>query len=301
MPKPLFTIVMPAYNHELYVAQAIQSVLNQKYQTIQFIVIDDGSTDRTPEIINKILKQNPGKFKFIRQKNQGIGRTLNTGLKLARGKYFYYLASDDLLVPETIATIVEYFEKLPANIAFIHSQVWHKEKEIKKPKTDFKDLIYENYIWKNILLNEVVSILGPACFFRTKCLKAVHGFTNDLPLEDFHLLLKLAFHYPSCYLPKKIVLHRHHQTNNAHNYKIIGPAALKTIELFFKEYHLRDRRLKRQAIALRYRWQFWVGFKNRDRSWAIKYFWKYFCLKPTIIFDLNSLKALTRSLLHVYK
>lgn len=302
MKKPLFTIIMPAYNHEKFVAEAIQSVLKQTYQNIEFIVIDDGSTDRTPEIISKIHKKNPRRFTFIRQDNQGLGKTLNRSLSLTHGKYFYYLASDDLLPIWTVELIVEKFEKLPAETGFIHTQVWHQPQEIKPIAKQLPAPISEGLLWKKLLLNQAESVLGPACFFKTTALKKVKGFHEELPLEDFFVLLKLSYNYSSFYLKQKMVLHRHHQTNNARNYRKIGPAAIRSIELFFKTYKIKDSKLKREALALRYLWQFWVGFDSHDRSWSLKYISKYMLLKPFSIFtDLNLLKALARTILNVYR
>jgi alpha-1,3-rhamnosyltransferase len=302
MRKPLFTIVIPAYNHENYVTEAIQSVLKQTYQNIELIVIDDGSTDRTPERIAKINRKKPRLFTFIRQANKGIGKTLNRGLRLSHGKYFYYLASDDLLPPKTLELIVEQFEKLPPETGFIHTQVWHQPQEIKPIPKQLPEPISEGLLWKKLLLNQAESVLGPACFFKTAALKKVKGFHEELPLEDFFVLLKLSYNYPSFYLKQKMVLHRHHQTNNAINYHKIGPAAIRSIELFFKTYKIKDSKLKREALALRYLWQFWVGFDSHDRNWSLKYIGKYMPSKPFSIFtDLNLLKALVRTILNVYR
>jgi alpha-1,3-rhamnosyltransferase len=86
--NPLVSVIIPAYNHEMYIEEALQSVINQTYKNIQFIVIDDGSTDRTAEIIEKFIKNNPDKnIQFIRKQNEGVCKTLNRGLALATGDY----------------------------------------------------------------------------------------------------------------------------------------------------------------------------------------------------------------------
>ncbi len=101
---PLVTIRIPAYNHEAFVSKALESVLNQTYKNIQVIVIDDGSKDRTPEIIENIAKEN--KFTFIKQTNAGVSETLNRIHALTKGEFVCGCASDDFLEETAVENFV---------------------------------------------------------------------------------------------------------------------------------------------------------------------------------------------------
>lgn len=98
---PLVSIVIPVYNHEKYVEEALNSVLNQTYPNLEVIIIDDGSKDKSPELVDQWLaKMAPNKkmgreFIFHKQKNQGAHATINRGLSLAKGNFLTILNSDD--------------------------------------------------------------------------------------------------------------------------------------------------------------------------------------------------------------
>src|SRR5207247_391526 len=92
---PLVSIVTPAYNQAEYLAETIESVLAQDYPNLEYIVLDDGSTDHTREV----LKKYDGKLRWESHKNMGQARTLNEGWRKANGVYIGYLSSDDILYP----------------------------------------------------------------------------------------------------------------------------------------------------------------------------------------------------------
>src|SRR6185295_13535888 len=104
---PLFSIVIPVYNRPDLVIDTIESALNQSYKDYEIVVIDDGSTDRTPEV----LRQYTGRVRLIRQDNQGMGAVRNNGMAAAVGEYVIFLDSDDLFFPWTLARLAEAVEK----------------------------------------------------------------------------------------------------------------------------------------------------------------------------------------------
>jgi len=107
---PLVTIVTPTYNQADYLSETIDSVLAQDYPNIEYIVLDDGSTDHTGEI----LKQYDGRIHWERQANMGQAATLNKGWAMANGKYLSYLSSDDILYEAAIRELVTYLEQNPS-------------------------------------------------------------------------------------------------------------------------------------------------------------------------------------------
>ena len=109
---PLVTVLVPSYNHERFISQCLQSILDQTYQNLELIVIDDGSKDTSPEILQKL--QNKHHFKLILQENRGTASVLNMGLeKHSQGKYVSFCASDDYWVPEKIELQVKFMEEHP--------------------------------------------------------------------------------------------------------------------------------------------------------------------------------------------
>ena len=108
---PLVTVVTPNYNYQDYISETIYSVLNQDYPNIEYIVVDDGSTDDSVNVIQNILLEHPKSFRFIQQKNSGQSVALNHGFKKSNGEILCWLNSDDLLEPSAISISVDFLER----------------------------------------------------------------------------------------------------------------------------------------------------------------------------------------------
>ncbi len=88
------TAIIPTYNSAKYITEAIDSVLNQTYANIEIIVVDDGSTDNTENILSNYVNKN--KIIYVKKKNGGPGSARNLGIKLANGEYIAFLDADDM-------------------------------------------------------------------------------------------------------------------------------------------------------------------------------------------------------------
>jgi glycosyltransferase involved in cell wall biosynthesis len=109
MPNPLVSIISPTYNHEKYISTCISSAISQTYQNWEMIVVDDGSTDRTPDIIKSF---SDNRIKYIRQEHLGaykLGITYNNALKEAKGDFIAILEGDDFWPPDKLAIQTPYF------------------------------------------------------------------------------------------------------------------------------------------------------------------------------------------------
>lgn len=124
--EPLVSVLLPSYNHEQYIQAAIESVYQQTYQNIELIVIDDGSTDNSVEILTQLQKKYG--FVFFQQENEGLIATLEKLGELANGEYISLFSSDDLYHPNKIDTLVSYLENnrqfsmVYSKIALINSE-----------------------------------------------------------------------------------------------------------------------------------------------------------------------------------
>src|SRR5690606_28917246 len=111
MREPLVTVFMPVYNSEQYIREALESILNQTYQNLDILLVDDGSTDRSVEIIKSYQDT---RIRLIQnEKNMGIPYTRNVGLKEAKGKYIAIMDSDDIAVSNRIERQIQYLETNP--------------------------------------------------------------------------------------------------------------------------------------------------------------------------------------------
>jgi glycosyltransferase involved in cell wall biosynthesis len=174
-----FSVLLPVYNREKYVRQAVDSVLNQTFSDFELLAVDDGSTDRSLEI----LKSYGSKLKLIQQHNQGPEIARNTAAALAQGEYLVYLDSDDLLLPFALATfdkVIRATDSPPlllGNISFFQDG----EPPPKPPPPDTIEIFkFRNYAAKTISLSSNSTIIRKSVF------DAVGGGRRDSRPQTFH-------------------------------------------------------------------------------------------------------------------
>ncbi len=186
--QPLVTVIVPSYNHEQYVSQAIESVVSQTYQNIEIIVIDDGSTDRSVQMINRLAEKY--RLTVIVRENRGLSRTLNEGVALARGRYISFVASDDYYFPCRIENAVRHLETASDEVACVYCDGVIVDKEGGKlglfgdrhPRPIFGSL-YDNLVVGNW-------IPGIGATFKADLLKQF-GFDERFMIEDHTLFLRM--------------------------------------------------------------------------------------------------------------
>ena len=127
---PLVSIIIPAYNAERYIKEAIDSALAQTYTAIEIIVINDGSTDRTREVIDPYISLK--NFRYLSQNNQGLSSARNTGIQNSHGEFIALLDSDDIFLPQKVERQVNYLISHPecdvcyCNILYFYSDLPEK-------------------------------------------------------------------------------------------------------------------------------------------------------------------------------
>src|SRR6202049_1442471 len=150
--KVRFSILMPVYNREKYIRQAVESVLSQTFTDFELFAIDDGSTDRSAEI----LKSFGNRIKFIQQRNQGPEVARNAGAALAQGEYLAFLDSDDFLFPSTLAIYDRIIRSFDSPPLIMGSDIFYREGQLIPPEATLPNpvevVVYRDYISKTIRL-----------------------------------------------------------------------------------------------------------------------------------------------------
>ena len=169
---PLITIVTPTYNRGKFIVETVESVLSQSYPNIEYIVVDDGSTDNTA----CILEAYKDRIILVQQANIGQVKTLNNVWKHCRGKYIGYLSSDDLLYPNAIDELVRQIEKDNSFVCvFPDSEL-----------IDVHSKVIKRNICRQFDLSETLvtqeCYIGPGAIFRKDAFELVGGWREDLRL-----------------------------------------------------------------------------------------------------------------------
>ncbi len=185
---PLVTVLIPSYNHERYVKQAVLSVIEQTYVNIELIVIDDGSRDSSPGLLAQLQAQYG--FTLLARPNKGLCATLNEGIGMASGKYIAFLASDDFYCPGRIENAVKAFEPLDADVAAVYCDGYLVDDDNRK--VDLFGLKYPRPLLGSTRDNMIVGNWLPALGV-TYSLALLKNFMFDerFRIEDYTLFLKM--------------------------------------------------------------------------------------------------------------
>ena len=192
MPK--VSVLIPSYNSEQFLAEAIDSALNQTFQDLEIIVIDDGSKDSSGEIAKRYQQLHPQKVRYLYQENAGLAVARNVGLRSAYGEYIAILDSDDIWLPEHIQEAVQTLDA-DHNIGLVHANYTRVDEEGKILSTPQRDLRFlSGKMFEHIFLRRA-DIACPTVVFRKKCSDQVGGFDQNLTrlgCEDRELWLRIA-------------------------------------------------------------------------------------------------------------
>ena len=123
---PKVSIYIPAYNASNYIKEAVDSVLNQSFTDLEVVIVNDGSTDSTVDILEKNYSSNP-RVKWVTQENKGIGAASNRAIGLCRGHIIGQLDADDRLKPDAIAGLLDYFNMPEVGCVYGCYEVINKE------------------------------------------------------------------------------------------------------------------------------------------------------------------------------
>lgn len=138
------SVIIPVYNNEKYLNQCVESVLKQTYTNLEIILIDDGSTDRTPEICEHLREQDP-RIRVFHKENGGIGSSRNSGLTLASGDYILFVDSDDWIEPDCIKTLYNQLKTNNADIAIGNFMRFDEETAVTYFQTTKNDYFEKTY------------------------------------------------------------------------------------------------------------------------------------------------------------
>ena len=187
--NPTVSVIIPTYNRVHLIRRAIQSVLNQTYQDFEVIIVDDGSTDNTEEVVKSF---NDPRIRYIRhEKNKGAATARNTGIKAARGKFIAFQDSDDEWLPEKLEKQMKVFENTPAKVGVVYTGFWKIEnnKKIYIPFSWVKQK--EGNIHKELLKGNFVTTQSIVA--RKECFKKAGMFDEKLPrFQDWELVIRLS-------------------------------------------------------------------------------------------------------------
>ncbi|XZN92432.1 MAG: glycosyltransferase [Microcoleus sp.] len=295
---PEVSVIIPAYNGDRYIVQAVESVLNQTYTNWEIIVIDDGSQDETHQVLQPYFD----KINYIYQQNQGVAAARNRGIKEATGNLIAFLDQDDFFLPNKLAAQVALFTASPS-LGIVNSG-WHLVNEKGEIISDIKPW---QYFPKLDLETWIVQmpVLPSAMMFSRKWLEIAGGFNSEFDsVDDADLVIRLAvLGCEAGWLPQVTVGYRQHDKN------VSIKKALQQANLFINLKHnffnkpdlpqaIRD--LKNPAFYEALTWMAWQLYYSGYPVAAVEYYQKSLPYTPysatkTVIDWINRLASISQA------
>ncbi len=231
--KRRFSVVIAAYNRENYIRPTIDSVLSQTFHDYEIIVVDDGSTDRTQEVLQTYGDQ----IKYVRQVNQGSEATFRKGASLAKGEYLAFLDSDDLFMPCALATYDTIIRSLDSPPLIMGSMIrFHDGQDVEncKKHTPFIEVLkYRDYLSKEIGMGIAQStIVMKRTVFEEVSAEMDRSANPNLFNYDYNLILQAGTHGPCVIVRKPVTVgYRQHANQNSLNIIKMSEGVLSLIKM----------------------------------------------------------------------
>lgn len=240
---PLVSVIVPVYNHDKYVAEALTSILEQSYRFLEIIIIDDGSDDTSSSVIETLITQETSqisdkKIIFIKQMNQGAHAAINRGLALASGEFLTILNSDDYYSPKRIEVIMNQLMQEKAEWAFT-GVLGIDQKGKPLPIDHYWQVWYEQNMFYTLtqmsigfqLLQENTIVSSGNLFFSRNIYEKVGEFKN-LKLAHYDYALRALLIAEPIFIQNKLYFYRHRTSTFEH----VNHLALNEKNSIYKEY-----------------------------------------------------------------
>jgi glycosyltransferase involved in cell wall biosynthesis len=224
--SPKVSICIPTYNRKDYLKETLDSVFTQTYRDYEVVIVDDGSTDGTEEMI----KTAGYKVRYYWQKNAGDAAARNRLIELAGGKFITFIDSDDLLMPDAVERMMKVMEAEGGDIVVYGPYL--RIDENGNVYGRYKRKLYSGHITKYLFQNILVHSCGS--MLPKKVLEAAGGFDQSLPVSsDYDLWLRLSLNHRFIALPEPTFKRRRHEGNLSVNSKANRLTELKVLERFY--------------------------------------------------------------------
>lgn len=250
--SPKVSIIMPVLNGQKYIGEAVESIASQTYRDFELIVVNDGSTDATCDRLARF----DGRIDLRcihHPAPQGIARSVNDGIRQARGQFIAFLDHDDLWFPDFLATQMAYLEQHP-DVGMVHSDF----QTIDSGGNVLEASVAEcrnrkrvsGFVFPALFMDSF--IVGNSVLIRKECFDRLGTFDETLRIGDYHMWLRIARHYKVDYTPKVLTAYRQHQSQDSRTFSAGDiPPGLMALQSILELYPEAMREMGRNTVRRR--------------------------------------------------
>jgi len=206
---PTVSVIIHTYNNEKFIAETVESVLNQTYKDYEIIVVDDGSEDGTRDALIPYMQ----KIRYHYKENGGIASAKNAGISLSETEFVAFLDHDDLWVPDKLQLQMEHFNENP-QIGLVYAKYtsFRDGKELRtKPEKGYSGWIFKELLAKSFIQTSTVVV-------KRECLDAAGPYDETFSLGDeYDMFLRIARKFQCGFVDKGLTRYRVHDTNASNN------------------------------------------------------------------------------------
>ena len=206
---PTLSVIIHTYNNEKFIAETVESVLNQTYKDYEIIVVDDGSVDGTRDALIPYMQ----KIRYHYKENGGIASAKNAGIGLSETEFVAFLDHDDLWVPDKLKIQMECFNENPqAGLVYAKYTSFRDGKELRtKPEKGYSGWIFKELLSKSFIQTSTVVV-------KRECLDAVGPYDETFSLGDeYDMFLRISKKFQCGFIDKGLTRYRVHDTNASNN------------------------------------------------------------------------------------
>jgi len=268
---PLVSVICLAYNHEAYVVEALESVLNQSYPNIELLIADDFSSDASVAVIENWLLHHPNILFFSNQKNLGNTKTFNNAVKHAKGEYIIDLAADDVLLPDCVSRQIAAFQntKYP-NLGLVYGNLIQID-ETGSYLNDYytaEDSPESGNIY-TMVIGRTTKICSVSSMVKKTVFETVGYYDENLAYEDLDLWIRASRVFDFEYIPEILVKKRELPTSlSAHftkkNNKKNKRLNESTYQILKKAFELNRTKEEHKALLGRIRFELYKFITSRN-------------------------------------
>jgi len=214
MSSPVVSILMPVFNGAAFVGQAIESAIAQTYPDFELIIVNDGSTDNSAEVIRPYLAD--PRIRYLEQPNGGVAAARNSAFRVAKGLYIGFLDQDDVWLPEKLALQIAYLKMSP-QCAMVHARQGYIDDKGRRVESEFINVEpVEGQCFRALFDKNRIAVL--TVLARRSVIEEVGGFNaHSSGGDDYELWLRIAWNYSIGFLDQVVAHYRVHSNNVSHD------------------------------------------------------------------------------------